>query len=475
MTGATDTSVPRWPATLWAELDERLGKRGLVSVAAHEKVAHAYDWWPLGIAWRRRGEMPFAPDAVVHATCEDEIAAVLEWANARSIPVTAWGLGSSVVGGPVPARGGLVLDTSRMNRIGALDEESMHVTVEPGVNGGALEAHLRARSLTLQHSPQSLHRSSVGGWLATRASGQFSSRYGNIEDLCAGFRAVLADGTRVAVGGSPRMAVGPDLRHLLIGSEGCLGIVTQATLRVFPLPQARRLETLAFPDVASGISAMRAIMLAGLRPFLLRFYDAAEAAHAMKSEPVSTPVMFLGTEGLEAVATAEIEAAVTLCRERGAEPLGPSGAEAWLERRYDFSTIERVLSQPSGVAETIEIANTWRGIGATYAALTTELAPLADEVLGHFSHAYTDGVSLYVILLGDAGNPQAAEARLRQIWDVSMRVALDTGAALSHHHGTGMARADFVREALGSAWPLYDRLKTALDANGILNPGKLGH
>ncbi len=456
------------------ELRSAIGRPDAVTDTAEAIAEHSHDWWPMNATWRHQGKAPYRPDAVVFARTAEEIAATLKWAGEAGIPVTAWGLASSVVGGPLATRGGIILDTTGMDRVLEIDTDNMHVTVEAGVNGGTLEDQLSELDLTLNHSPQSLYRSTVGGWLATRATGQFSSRYGGIEDLCVGFKAVLADGTKVEIGGAPRMAVGPDLRHVLIGSEGCLGVITEVTLRLFPLAEVRELRTVAFPDVASGVAAMRDIMLSGLRPFLLRFYDLAEARHAMKDSAFGSPVMFIGAEGSADMAACEIAELLKVCTRNGGEDIGLAGAEGWMGRRFDFSTIENVLNSHGGVAETIEVANTWSGISGTYNALTEAMKPFADEVLGHFSHAYSNGVSLYVILLGKADDPAGAEARMKQIWEVANRAALDSGAVLSHHHGTGLARNDHVREALGSSWDLYSRLKEAMDPSGILNPGKLG-
>ena len=154
--------------------------------------------------------------------------------------------------------------------------------------------------------------------------------------------------------------------------------------------------------------------------------------------------------------------------------LGPEIAQGWMERRFDFSAVENRLARSDGLAETIEVADFWDGIGATYAVLKANLAPLADEVLGHFSHLYPQGISLYMILLGEAADPAAAEERLRQIWEVAMRTSLEAGAVISHHQGIGLARGPYLREELDTSWLLLERLKLALDPQGILNPGKLG-
>ncbi len=288
------------------------------------------------------------------------------------------------------------------------------------------------------------------------------------------FSVVLPTGERVELPLVPRAAIGPDMRHLFMGAEGTLGVVTDVTLKIFPLPAHRIFETVRFQDVADGLTAMRRIMRAGLRPFLVRFYDEVEARHAMKDPGFAGCVMFLGFEGIRAVAEAEYTAALAICQVAGGTVAGPRAVEAWMARRFDFSTIENLLAQPGGLAETIEIAHFWDGILETYTALKQALVPYAAEVLGHFSHVYPQGTSLYIILLGQARDDAQAEARLRTIWDVAMRICLEQGAAISHHHGIGLARLPYIRAELASAMPLLERVKAAVDPAHIMNPGKLG-
>jgi alkyldihydroxyacetonephosphate synthase len=363
---------------------------------------------------------------------------------------------------------------SKMDKIIEVDERNLIVRVEAGTMGGALEDHLNALGYTLNHSPQSLYRSTVGGWLATRATGQWSSRYGGIEDLAYSFTAVLADGSVFITPDLPRMAVGPDLRHILIGSEGCFGIITEVALKIFPVAEAKFYESVRFNSVANGVAAIRSIMAKGLRPSLLRFYDATEARHAMQDDAFVSPVIFLGTEGISEIAQAELVACVAICTGFDGVAIGPDGAKGWVKRRYDFSTIAGFVLRPEGVAETIEVSNNWSRIMDTYSIMTERLAPLADEVLCHFSHAYTTGISLYVILLGETADGKESEARLKEIWEIAMEAALETGAAISHHHGAGLARGPYVARALGSGAGVLQKLKDAIDPNNVLNPGKLG-
>lgn len=461
-------------AAILAELKAALPGDKVCDLPGTGLDRYGYDCWPVAVKWRQQGHVPYRPGAVVMAESVADVAAALRWAAAHGVPVTARGLGSSVVGGPIPARGGISLDLSRMTAIVRVDEENMLVTAQAGLNAGELEAHLNRLGYSLNNSPQSLHRSSIGGWVATRETGQFSSRYGGIEHLCTGLVAVLSGGRIIDTGTIPRMAVGPDLRQLLIGSEGCLAVVVEVTMRIFRRAAACRFETLAFSTIEGGIAAMRDIMQAGLRPFLLRLYDLEEARHAMLDRDFKTPAMFLGTDGSQAMAELEMRECLDICLGHSAEAIGPKGVLAWMERRFDFSAIETILGTPGGVAETIEVSHRWSGIKATYHALKARMQPLADEVLGHFSHAYSDGVSLYVILIGRAADAAEAEARLQTIWEIAMDTALETGAAISHHHGTGLARTAYVQRSLGSSAILLSSVKRALDPQGLLNPGKLG-
>jgi alkyldihydroxyacetonephosphate synthase len=314
--------------------------------------------------------------------------------------------------------------------------------------------------------------------VATRACGQFSSRWGGIEDFVLALTVALANGEMVATRLAPRAALGPDIKSFFIGSEGTLGIIFDVTLKIFPLAETRLLETISFPSVESGLTGMRRLMQSGLRPFLLRFYDEQESIFVARWSGIIPPnqahLFMLGCEGPSEMAETEYRLAMKILQNEKGVRLGPEIAQGWMDHRFDFSSIENRLAQPGGVAETIEIASLWDGIYETYNALKKNLSPLAEHVLGHFSHAYPQGVSLYMILLGEVADTKAAETRLREIWEVAMQTSMEHGAAISHHHGIGLARQQYLPEHLGSSYLVLERIKNALDPQGILNPGKLG-
>jgi alkyldihydroxyacetonephosphate synthase len=457
----------------WTELIKAIGKQAVLLDDTSIDL-HSYDVWPVATKWRQQGKQPYRPDAIVRPSDATQVSQVLQWAQKREVPVTPWGLGSSVTGAPLPLRGGIVLDMSAMHEIIALNEKSLYVSVQAGALGSDLELYLNKRGYTLNHSPQSLYRSSVGGWVSTRASGQFSSRWGSMEDLTLGLEVVLPTGEVVETNFAPRAAIGPDLRHLFLGSEGTLGVITAVTLKIFPLPESRIFETVLFPSVESGVEAMRLITRAGLRPFLVRFYDPEETQHVMPDVDVGICAMFLGFEGLENMARAEQQATLQICTDQGGWCIGPDNARNWMRRRFDFSAIENLLEQEGGLAETIEVAHFWDAILETYYTLKSALRPHADQVLAHFSHVYPQGTSLYIILLGKTDGDEQAEDQMMKIWEMAMRISLDQGAAISHHHGVGVARLPYIREELGSIYPVLQKLKNALDPYDLMNPGKLG-
>lgn len=461
MSAEVDTGV----AALFAGLE--------VSVEPHVLDAYSHDCWPLQTKLAMVGRHELRPDAVVFARTTLDVVEVVKAAASSGIPVTTRGLGSSVTGQPLPQHGGVVLDVSGLTGPAEISAADLKVTVGAGWRGGDLEEALREQGLTLGNSPQSLHRSTVGGWVATGESGQLSSRYGGIEDLLLGVEVVLADGSVCTLGSVPRSAMGPALTGLFVGSEGTLGVVTRVTFRVSRLPETSHREAFAFAELAVALDFIREIAQSETRPALVRLYDEDEARHVLGALDHRGAVAFIETQGPEPIANATHAWYADLARSRGALSMGPGPVDAWAGRRFDFSAVEKLLASPGGYAETIEVAHTWSRIGDLYSALKSDLTPLADHVYGHFSHVYGQGTSLYMILLGSAADDEAAVQALTEIWRVAMDTSIRHGAVLSHHHGAGLARLPHIPEALGTGHDLLARVKGALDPQRTLNPGKL--
>ncbi len=452
-------------------LIDRLRQTGAtVSTDAAVRAEASRDWWPGAMIWATEGQVAGLAGVVVTPSDADQVSAVLRLCNAARVPVTAAGGRSGVCGASVPVFGGVVLDTTALVAPLEIDDESMVLDVAPGTFGDHLELELRSRGLTLGHWPQSVALSTVGGWLACRGAGQLSNRYGKIEDMVLGLDVVLADGRQITTGGAPRAAVGPDLNQLFVGSEGTLGIITGARLRLHPAPAAERHAAFGFATFAAANDACRRIIQRGATPAVLRVYDAIEADRSYQTGDLA--VLLVMDEGDPVV----VDAAMTVVAQEcdGAEVLDSSLVGQWLGHRNEVSALEGLIGK-GYVVDTMEIAAPWSRLEAIYTAGVDALraVPGALAASAHQSHAYPDGACLYFTF---AGKPEADDRdRLyRDFWDAGQRSVLANGGALSHHHGVGLNRSRFVAEALGGGFDVLTAVKDALDPNGILNPGKLG-
>jgi alkyldihydroxyacetonephosphate synthase len=429
------------------------------------------DWWPLAMHWALAGQVAGLADVLCRPADATEVAAVLRVCHDRSIPVTAAGGRSGVCGASVPRSGGLLLDLTAMAGVTAVDDESLTVTVLPGTFGPDLEADLRRRGLTLGHWPQSMDISTVGGWLACRGAGQYSTRYGKIEDMVVGLDVVLADGRTVTTGGAPRAATGPDLTQVFVGSEGTLGIITAARLRVHPLPPAEGRAAYGFATWDAGVEAGRRILRRGATPAVLRLYDEVESQRSYGTD--GTVAVLLVLDEAEA---GLVDATMAIVAEEcaAADRLDDGLVEQWLEHRNDVSALE-ALTQKGFVVDTMEIAAPWSRLPAIYREATAALMalPHARVASAHLSHSYGDGACLYFTFAATPP-PDEIDSTYVALWDAGTRAILAAGGNLSHHHGVGLSRARFVGDALGAGRDVLAAIKAALDPKGILNPGKLG-
>lgn len=431
------------------------------------------DWWPLALHWALAGRVPHRAAAVARPTSTEQVAAVLAACDERRVPVTAAGGRSGVCGASIPAFGGVVLDLTGLDRIGEVDEASGIVEMEAGVFGPDLERVLNTHhDLTIGHFPQSFDLATVGGWVACRGAGQYSTRYGKIEDMVVGLEVVLADGRVVRTGGSPAAAIGPDLDQLFVGSEGTLGVVTRVWLRAHPVAPAQRRAAYWFGGVSDGFEACRRILRAGATPAVLRLYDGVESARGHGGDGTRCVLLVLD-EGDERIVDAAMRVVDDVCLELG-EAGDPELVTAWTHHRNDTSALQP-LTRKGFVVDTMEIAAPWSRLDAVFDATTAALmeVPHARVASCHLSHSYLDGACLYFTFAATPP-PDEVEATYVAMWDAGQRAVLAAGGNLSHHHGVGLNRARFVAEALGDGLGVLDAVKRTLDPNGILNPGKLG-
>ena len=432
------------------------------------------DWWPLALHWALQGRVPRRAAVVARPRSTADVARVLRACSLHGVAVTPAGGRSSVVGGAAPLAGGVVLDLTGLAGVVSCDPVSGLVEVRAGTFGPDLDEALRPEGLTVGHFPQSHALATVGGWIGHRGAGQYSTRYGKIEDIVAGLEVVLADGTVVRTGAGPAGAQGPDLTQLFVGSEGTLGVVTTAWLRAHPLPEAERRAAYAFATFDDGLEACRRILRRGATPAVLRLYDAAESARGQGADG-SYCVVLVVDEGDPVVVDATMLVVDQEATARpGARRLPESLVEAWMHHRNDTSALQ-ALTRKGYVVDTMEIAGPWAALPSIVREAEAAMlaVPHARSATCHLSHSYLDGACLYFTF---AATPPAdeVEATYAALWDAGTRAVLAHGGNLSHHHGVGANRARFMTDALGSAMGVLQSLKDALDPTGIMNPGKLG-
>jgi alkyldihydroxyacetonephosphate synthase len=452
------------------------------------RVAHAAGRSYLDLLRLRAGEAPDAPDAVVYPADAAEVAAVLAWCAAEDVAAIPFGGGTSVVGGVAAARGphraAISVDLARLTGLVAVDAESLTATVLAGTTGPQLEAALAEHGLTLGHHPQSFEFATVGGWVATRSAGQASTGYGAIAELVSGLRCATPAGELVARP-LPATAAGPDLRQLVVGSEGALGIVTEVTLRVRPRPAARRYEAWSFASFAAGLTALRALEQAGL-PDVARLSDEREtglnrllAAHTAGA-PDDRVAAVLGWEGEDAAVAGRAAASAALARVHGGVPEPGDGGERWAAGRYAAPYLRDLLLARGVLVETLETAAPWSRLPALHGAVTDALeGALAARgtpplVLCHVSHLYPDGASLYVTVLA-AQQPGAEAEQWRSAKAAATAAMLAHGATITHHHAVGRDHAPWLGDEIGAVGLEALRgAKARLDPQAIMNPGVLG-
>ena len=459
---------------------DRIASSGADVVTDDEARAEAgRDWWPLAIGWAAEGAVPQRPAAVVRPTSTAQVSAVLAACNEVGVPVTPAAGRSGVCGGSVPVHGGLSLDMTACAGVDEIDEVSLLADVRAGTFGPDLEAALgqAGDGYTLGHWPQSMDLSTVGGWLACRGAGQYSTRYGKIEDMVVGLEVVLADGRVVPTeGAGPRAATGPNLTQLFVGSEGTLGVITRARLRIHPRPEAQERRAFGFTTFVSGLEACRRILRRGATPAVLRLYDQTESSRNF--EQPDTNVLVVLDEADPALLAATLAIVDDECSGRaGAQPLDAELVERWLGHRNDVSALAP-LWRAGIVVDTVEVSGRWAALPGLFADVVAALEAIDGTLAAsaHQSHAYSDGACLYFTFggRGPDGDTGWRERYYRQAWDAVTDVTLAHHAVISHHHGIGLNRSRFVPRALGSGFEVLQGLKATFDPKGILNPGKFG-
>lgn len=432
----------------------------------------------------RAGDLADAPDAVVRPDGHAEVEAVLAWAAAHHVAVVPFGGGTCVTGGLAARRDGFAglvsLDLVRMKRLLAVDEVSMTATLQPGLRGPEAEALLAQRGMTLGHYPQSFEHASIGGFAATRSSGQSSAGYGRFDAMVVGLTAATPTGS-LDLGSSAANAAGPDLRQLLLGSEGAFGVITSVTVRVRPLPEVKVYEGWRWPSFDAGSDAMRTLAQAGILPTVLRLSDESETAINL-ADPSSIGgaedpgcLMITGYEGTPTQVDARRAAVSAVLTSLGGTALGTEPGERWAHGRFGAPYLRDSLLDHGVLVETLETATFWSNRQRLYADVKASLTSSLGEgslVLCHVSHVYETGCSLYFTVAARQGEDPLAQ------WQAAKAAASDAmiaaGATITHHHAVGTDHKPWFAQEIGEVGVRVLRaVKAELDPAGILNPGVL--
>lgn len=480
-----------------------------VKTDTYERAFHARGKSYHDLLYLRAGKLDMAPDAVVYPRNADEVLSLIKLASDEDITLIPFGGGSSVVGGinaMAKSLGGtvLTLDTTLMTRIIQIDKIAMTATIEAGIYGPALEAALQKHGVTLAHYPQSFQFSTLGGWIAARGAGQQSNRYGKAEKWLVSAKLATPNGIWTTEA-TPASAAGPNLNQIVAGSEGTLGVICEATVKIHDIPASKDYRGYLFKDFASGVEAARRINHADIPVAMVRLSDAKETYFFQAFSATSSPnslnarlqraylrfrgfheapcLMLIGHEGdKDTVAWAQTRTE-SICTTLGAMKLGTKAGARWYHGRFG-SPYSRDPMMDHGIGiDTLETSTRWSNIEAlrekTVAAIEKAIAENVPEpegkgiVMAHVSHSYPDGASLYFTYVF----PRQLDREVEQ-WQAIKRAAsdvlLENKGTISHHHGVGVDHTPWLQEEKGAiGYDLLKTIKTKMDPKGVMNPGKL--
>tara|TARA_B100000029_G_scaffold105349_1_gene95999 strand:+ start:275 stop:1738 length:1464 start_codon:yes stop_codon:yes gene_type:complete len=484
--------------------------------------------WTKAQIWRLQGNpSKHRPDLIVWPETVEEISAIVRACQKFSVPIIPYGAGSGVCGGTTPTRGGLILDLKRLNRVLAVDHDGYTVHAEAGVIGEVLERTVNRVGCTVGHFPSSIYCSTVGGWISTRSAGQYSSRYGKIEDIVLGVRFVDGMGRVWDTRNSPEGIRSLNLLPLITGSEGILGVITDAHLRMHPQPQTAGFRGIEVPDIQTGLELVRILGQMNHRPLLVRLYDPLDTAvcgldkseatdgnlvqgiqsligrlssklgfmaqekmddlgSSMQAFGLTYPsvsnrvtrlirescLLVFGFDGDEEGVARSMRYALQQADKLECIDLGEAPGITWLQTRHDASFRQSSVYALGGFIDTMEVATTYDNLYRLYDRVMRATAPYA-VTMAHFSHAYREGCSIYFTFGARHRNPTQLEDLYRRVWRMAMNTVIENGGTLSHHHGIGLLKRDRMRDELGAGVDAIRALKEALDPNQIFNPGKL--
>ena len=426
------------------------------------------------------------PVALVKVHSTNEISELLKFCNSEKINVIPRTGGSSIEGGlENGADTSIVIDASEMNEIIKIDTYNMQVTCQCGVGLEYLETQLRKMGYTTGHSPQSKPLAQMGGLVATRSIGQFSTLYGGIEDMVVGLEMVMADGHIARIKNVPRRAAGPDIRHIAMGSEGALCYITEVTVKLFRyMPENNHFYSWLLDDMKTGFEILRRVMVEGYKPSFARLYDFEDGEYYFSHFCEGKPVLVFMTEGPAEISRVTGEAIERIVAEYPTyKRVDAKYIEAWYATlNWDTSSVEkerREIRETKNIGFTTEISACWSDIHEIYETCVRRVKEEIPDITmmgGHSSHSYINGTNLYFMYYYNVVDCAVEDEITKYHYPINKIIVEETiahGGSMVHHHGVGKHRVPWIREEYGSSYPILQTLKAAFDPNGIMNKGTL--
>lgn len=441
-----------------------------------ERLIYAHGCYPREYKWLLQGPYPHLPRAIVLPRNTAEVSTILKLANQEKVGIIPFGGGSGIVGGSIAENGEIMVDIRLLEDF-TIDPISMTATGGAGIVGADFENRLNCEGYTAGQYPQSFQSAVLGGMVATRAIGTFSTKYGKMDDMVNSLEVVLPTGEVFKSHRTPKASSGPNLDELFLGSEGIYGIVTAVEMKIYPQAEVRCFEAYTFPSTEDGLTAIRGFVQNGINPAVVRLYDEEESIPKIKKYgfPEGHVFLVLGYEGLAKQVAVEREYARAYCAAEQGVYQGEQPGIDWFHTRFSTKKMLDHDATRGGTADAIEVAAPWSAITDVWREMRKALAPLCTSIDCHFSHVYHTGASVYVIFHAETGgDDKAGEARYLECLDTAIRTSIKHGGNVSHHHGSGKAKAPYLHLEHGeSGIAVMANIKKALDPQGILNKGVL--